>query len=75
VNKRRIVVQKVNSATTVVWNPWKGMADLGSEEWRGMVCVETVNAGESPVTLARGEAHTMQAVISVEAMISAEAEA
>jgi glucose-6-phosphate 1-epimerase len=67
VNKRRIMVEKANSATTVVWNPWKGMADLGPEEWHGMVCVETVNAGESPVTLAQGETHTMQAVVSVEA--------
>lgn len=65
-SRRRIVVAKKNSATTVVWNPWKGMADLGPEEWRGMVCIETANAGESPVTLAKGETHTMQAVISVE---------
>jgi glucose-6-phosphate 1-epimerase len=65
--KRRIVVAKANSATTVVWNPRKGMADLGPEEWHDFACVETVNAGESPVTLGPGEAHTMQAMVSVEA--------
>jgi glucose-6-phosphate 1-epimerase len=64
---RRIVVAKEHSATTVVWNPWKEMADMGPEEWRGMVCVETVNASESPITLAPGAAHTMQTVVTVEA--------
>jgi glucose-6-phosphate 1-epimerase len=67
VGKRRIVVAKKNSATTVVWNPWKGMADLGPEEWHDFACVETVNAGASPVTLGPGEAHTMEALVSVEA--------
>jgi glucose-6-phosphate 1-epimerase len=71
--KRRIVVEKANSATTVVWNPRKAMPDLGAEEWREMVCVETANAGETQITLKTGEAHTMQAVVSVEAFVSAEA--
>jgi glucose-6-phosphate 1-epimerase len=31
-----------------------------------MLCVETVNAAANAVTLAPGEAHTMQAMISVE---------
>ncbi|WP_263382929.1 D-hexose-6-phosphate mutarotase [Granulicella arctica] len=66
-NKRRIVVAKTNSDTTVVFNPWKAMADLGEDEWHEFLCVETVNASESPVTLQRGESHTMQAHISLEA--------
>ena len=65
-NKRRIVVAKTNSDTTVVFNPWKAMADLGADQWHEMLCVETVNAAESPVTLQPGESHTMQAHISIE---------
>ena len=65
-NKRRIVVEKTNSDTTVVFNPWKAMADLGADQWHEMLCVETVNAAESPVTLQPGESHTMQAHLSLE---------
>jgi glucose-6-phosphate 1-epimerase len=66
-DKRRIVIAKENSDTTVVFNPWKAMPDLGAEEWHEFVCVETVNASESPVTLAPGTTHTMTAHIAVEA--------
>ncbi len=65
--KRRIVVAKTNSDTTVVFNPWREMADLGPDEWHELLCVETVNAAASPVTLKPGESHTMQAHIAVEA--------
>jgi glucose-6-phosphate 1-epimerase len=69
--KRKIVVEKSGSQTTVVWNPWAelavAMADMEPDGWRGMLCVETANAGESAVTLQPGESHTMSAVISVEA--------
>ncbi|NYF78760.1 D-hexose-6-phosphate mutarotase [Granulicella arctica] len=64
--KRRIVVEKTNSDTTVVFNPWKELPDLGPDEWHELLCVETVNAAESPVTVGPGKAHTMQAHISVE---------
>jgi D-hexose-6-phosphate mutarotase len=36
--------------------------------WRTMLCVETANVGDSSITLATGESHTMRAVISVEAI-------
>ena len=65
--KRRIVIAKENSDTTVVFNPWKEMPDLGADEWHEFVCVETVNASQSPITLAPGTVHTMQAHISIEA--------
>jgi glucose-6-phosphate 1-epimerase len=65
-NGRRILVAKTNSDTTVVFNPWRAMADLGADQWHEMLCVETVNAAENPVTLQPGESHTMQAHISVE---------
>jgi glucose-6-phosphate 1-epimerase len=60
------MVAKTNSHTTVVFNPWKAMADMGEDEWHEMLCVETVNAAANTVTLASGETHAMQAVISVE---------
>ena len=71
---RRIKVAKQNSRTTVVWNPWEELAaklpDMTAEGWQRMVCVETANAGEDAVVLAPQQAHTMQAVISVEALKS-----
>lgn len=65
--KRRLVIDKTCSATTVVWNPWidkaKRMADFGDDEWPGMVCVETANCGDHTVTLEAGETHVMRARI------------
>ena len=66
VGRRRIAVAKKNSDTTVVWNPWKAMPDLGADEWHEMLCVETVNAAANAITLPPGKTHTMQAHISVE---------
>ena len=64
---RRIVNRKTSSETTVVFNPWKAMADLGEEQWPRFVCVETANAGVDAVVLRPSEVHTMEAVMSVEA--------
>jgi glucose-6-phosphate 1-epimerase len=66
--KRDITIAKTNSDTTVVFNPWKGMADMGADEWPKMLCVETVNAAANAVTLASGMSHTMQAHISVDSI-------
>src|SRR5262249_14590447 len=44
---RRIKINKHDSLSTVVWNPWidkaKAMSDFGDDEWRQMVCVEVSN--------------------------------
>jgi glucose-6-phosphate 1-epimerase len=64
--KRRIVIRKESSNTTVVWNPWNELPDLGPWEWHEMVAVETANTAESAVTLAPSASHTMRANISVE---------
>lgn len=68
--RRRIVVEKTGSRSTVVWNPWaakaKAMADFGDDEWPHMLCIETANAGENTVTLAPGATHAMTATIRVE---------
>jgi D-hexose-6-phosphate mutarotase len=66
---RRITVEKSGSETTVVWNPWiakaAAMADFGDDEWPGMLCIETANAGANALTLAPGKTHSMRAVIAV----------
>jgi glucose-6-phosphate 1-epimerase len=68
--QRRIVVEKSGSSTTVVWNPWiektRTLGDMTPEDWRGMLCVETANAGEDAVQLAPGASHRMSATIRVE---------
>lgn len=69
VGKRSLVIEKENSAATVVWNPWREkaaqMSDLGAAAWPGMLCVESANVGKSRVTLAAGEAHELRVAISV----------
>jgi D-hexose-6-phosphate mutarotase len=69
--RRRILVGKSGSATTVVWNPWiakaRAMPDFGDDEWTGMVCVETANAMSDAVTLAPGATHVMTTAVSVDA--------
>jgi glucose-6-phosphate 1-epimerase len=69
--RRRIVVGKSGSRTTVVWNPWvvkaKAMPDFGDDEWKGMLCVETANALDDAVTLAPGASHVMTATLEVQA--------
>ncbi len=66
---RNIVVEKTGSASTIVWNPWiakaKSMADFGNDEWPGMICIETANAGENAVTLPPGATHTMTATVGL----------
>lgn len=64
--KRDITVEKTNSSTTVVFNPWKELPDMGPDEWHEMLAVETANAGANAVTLAPGETHTMQTHVTVE---------
>lgn len=70
--RRRLVIAKTGSRTTVVWNPWvakaKAMADFGDDEWPGMVCVETANALDDAVTLAPGEIHSTALTIETQAL-------
>jgi glucose-6-phosphate 1-epimerase len=63
--KRTITIEKQNSNTTVVFNPWKAMPDLGEDEWHNFICVETVDAGTNAVTLEPGKTHVMVAHITV----------
>jgi glucose-6-phosphate 1-epimerase len=67
---RRIVIVKTGAASAIVWNPWPekaaAMGDLGAENWRGFVCVETGNVADNCVTIAPGATHTMTTRISLD---------
>jgi glucose-6-phosphate 1-epimerase len=66
---RTIRTEKHDSATTVVWNPWKegaaSLSDLGTEEWRQFACVEASNILDSSIALEPGQEHSLQAILSV----------
>ena len=68
-NHRVITVEKTNSATTVVWNPWSELAvklaDMADDAWPGFVCVETANTAMDAIALKPGESHAMTCVVSV----------
>ncbi len=70
-NQRVLTNTKENSATTVLWNPWAEVSatlgDLPNDAWPSFVCVETANTGGDTIKLAPNQAHTLQAVVSVEA--------
>jgi glucose-6-phosphate 1-epimerase len=70
--RRRIRLEKENSLTTVVWNPWiegaKALPDLGDDEWRAMACVEASNMRAFAVELAPGQQHIMKTSIRVAAV-------
>jgi glucose-6-phosphate 1-epimerase len=67
--RRRIRLEKANSLTTVVWNPWREGAaqlkDLGDGQWEQFLCVEASNILAASVTLAPEEEHKMTAILSV----------
>ena len=68
--KRRHVIDKTCSGTSVVWNPWiekaKRMSDFGDDEWPGMLCVEAANTGPHRITLLPESRHTMTTIICAE---------
>jgi glucose-6-phosphate 1-epimerase len=66
--RRHIRLEKANSLTTIVWNPWRDGAarlrDLGDDEWTQFLCVEASNILTASVSLGPGEEHKMTAVLS-----------
>jgi glucose-6-phosphate 1-epimerase len=67
---RRLVIEKSGSRSTVVWNPWtekaRRLADLGEDQFKDFVCVETANALTDTVTVPAGGVHALQARIRAE---------
>jgi len=70
--QRTITIEKENSGSTVVWNPWvdkaKKMSDFGDDEWPGMLCVESGNIEPNAIELAPEQSHTMRVVVSVQSL-------
>jgi D-hexose-6-phosphate mutarotase len=66
--RRTIRVEKSNSLSTVVWNPWiakaKAMPDYGDEEYKQMVCVESGNVRDEAIKLAPGETSNLAVKLS-----------
>jgi glucose-6-phosphate 1-epimerase len=64
---RRIFIEKAGCASTVIWNPWIGkskqMPDIGNDEYRQMVCVETGNVAQNEIALAPGKSSVMRVTI------------
>ena len=62
--ERKIIIKKQGSHSTVVWNPWKDVAekmgDLGTEGYRKMLCVESANAADDTVNIKAGESYTLK---------------
>ena len=68
-DQRRYLITKEGFSDSVVWNPWiegaRAIADLHSQEYRNMVCVESGNV-VTPVIVQPGEVHTSVQVLRVE---------
>jgi glucose-6-phosphate 1-epimerase len=67
---RTILVLKSGSNSTIVWNPWietsKKIADLGDEEYKRFLCVESGNVKKNFVAIQPGEAHITTLVVGCE---------
>jgi glucose-6-phosphate 1-epimerase len=65
---RVIRVEKENSASTVVWNPWiakaQQMPDFGNEEYQKMVCVESGNVNANKIILEPGKSSSLKVKLS-----------
>jgi len=65
--KRMIRVEKFNSRSTVVWNPWttqKLPDDFDPAEHKHMVCVESGNVKQNKISLAPGKTSALKVVLS-----------
>ena len=70
--ERQIVIIKIGSHSTVVWNPGEAVAekmgDLGHNGYRQMLCVESANAADNTVSLAPGKSHRLWVQYEVQAL-------
>jgi glucose-6-phosphate 1-epimerase len=69
---RQIRITSSGSKTAIVWNPWAKicaeMADLGNEDYKSLVCVETANAANEVVEVAPHSEYRLVANYTVERM-------
>ncbi|MDH5572565.1 MAG: D-hexose-6-phosphate mutarotase [Gammaproteobacteria bacterium] len=68
--KRKIIIKKQGSHSTIVWNPWVDVAtkmgDLGKDGYLKMLCVESANAADDTVNINAGESYTLLVSYQVE---------
>lgn len=66
--RRKIRIEKENSRSTVVWNPWSAksqqMPDFGNDEYKSMICVESGNVGKNRIVLAPGHSSMLKVRLS-----------
>jgi glucose-6-phosphate 1-epimerase len=67
---RKIHIKSDGCSTAVVWNPWikvaKAMADLGDDDYKNLLCVETANAGPETVEVPAGGEYSLTAEYRIE---------
>jgi glucose-6-phosphate 1-epimerase len=67
---RRIRITSSGSHTAIVWNPWakicSEMADLGDDDYKSFVCVETANAANEVVEISPHSEYRFVAAYRVE---------
>lgn len=67
--KRKIIISKQDSFSTVVWNPWEEVAnkmgDLGKNGYLKMLCVESANAADDTVLIQANKTHTLRVTYEV----------
>ena len=64
--RRTIRVEKSNSKSTVVWNPWttKKLEDMEAAEYKNMVCVEAGNVKQNKISLTPGKSASLKVTLS-----------
>ena len=67
---RKIVIKKLGSLSTVIWNPWKQVAkkmgDLGDAGYMSMLCVESANAFDDVIEIQPGQSHLLKVTYGIE---------
>jgi D-hexose-6-phosphate mutarotase len=66
-HRRRIIIEKSGSASTVLWNPWiakaQQMSDFGNDEYKQMLCVESGNVATNKLTLPPGRSSVLRVTL------------
>ena len=70
VKKRTILVEKENSPSTIVWNPWTekavALGDLPNQDYLAFACIEAAITNDRAVAIGKDETHCFSTRISVE---------
>ena len=69
VKKRTILVEKENSPSTIVWNPWTekvaALGDLPNDDYLAFACIEAAITNNRAVAVGKGAIHRFSTRISV----------